>query len=159
MSKLDKYYRVIVNQNSNDFNDKPEYVIQTLFSDKTHLTKNQYKTGNGEWREFSKNNPIYSRLEDACSALIKKCCKDKAEQIRSLEEQLKNAIVPKFKIGQEVFYLGRDAKIYSYIIDHIEGLYFRYCDNNNCYLYEEDLFATKSEAEQRLAELKGETND
>lgn len=121
MSKLDKYYRVIQNQNSNDFNDKPEYVIQTLYSDDKHLSKSQYKTGNGEWREFSKNNPIFSRLEDACGALIRKCCKDKYQQLQTYKkrwEKLKKYILT----NREVLLYAKDEKQHS--IGDLEANYF-----------------------------------
>ena len=79
---------------------------------------------------------------------------EKDQRIAELEEQLKNAIVPKFKIGQEVWYIVQE-KIKSYKIAYIEGINFRYCDKDGSWLGEKDLFATKEEAEQKLKELKG----
>lgn len=87
------------------------------------------------------------------------------QRIAELEEQLKNAIVPKFKIGQEVWYIDTRINdfneqryvIESYIIQEItifkDGI--RYMDEDG-FIYEEDLFATKEEAQARLLELKGE---
>jgi hypothetical protein len=43
-------------------------------------------------------------------------CLDKDQRIAELEEQLKNAIVPKFKIGQEVWYI-EDNQVNSATID------------------------------------------
>lgn len=51
MSKLDKYFRVILNHDSNDWNNKPEYKIQILYSDIKHKAKNQFRNGAGEWKE------------------------------------------------------------------------------------------------------------
>lgn len=82
-------------------------------------------------------------------------------QIRSLEEQLKNAIVPKFKIGQEVWVVDSvfnggviQANINSICISKGEICYTSSAPLPY-YLYEENIFATREEAEARLAELEG----
>lgn len=86
-----------------------------------------------------------------------------------LEEQLKNAIVPKFKIGQAVYTFNKyqDCVYTLYLISiHIEQ--YETTEFNNLvyrarrledgfvggYL-EEDLFATKEEALAKLKELQG----
>lgn len=89
---------------------------------------------------------------------------EQAEQIRSLEEQLKNAIVPKFKIWQEVYYyhIARN-KTYSGVIEDIQwfatrnGIYYRIPQLQRDYFWirEDELFVTQEEAEKRLAELEG----
>lgn len=84
------------------------------------------------------------------------------DDIEDLENKLKNAIVPKFKIGQEVWYIDSRMnsfgeiknKIYSYVIAQIEGLDFRYYGNDGLYCNEDELFATTEEAEKKLEELK-----
>lgn len=94
------------------------------------------------------------------------------QRIAELEEQLKNAIVAKFKIGQKVWYVNKG---YIYKKDwHIEELlingfeykidkrknalvmwYSTYFNDYKNYKYQEkDLFATKEEALAKLEELK-----
>lgn len=98
---------------------------------------------------------------------------DQSEQIRSLEEQLNKAICPKFKIGQELFWLshweGSDGQlfyeIYSCkvckIIFSEERTFYsvtsdRFMDKDyQTELEETILFATREEALARLAELEG----
>lgn len=81
---------------------------------------------------------------------------EKNQRIAELEEQLKNAIVPKFKIGQEVWYISDTNKVFSFKINNIGGLNFRYYDDDGFWLHEEELFATKKEAQAKLEELQGE---
>ena len=95
---------------------------------------------------------------------------NQAQRIAELEEQLKNAIVPKFKIGQEVYTFNKyqDCVYTLYLISiHIEQ--YETTEFNNLvyrarrlqdgfiggYL-EEELFATKEDALAKLEELKGE---
>lgn len=82
-----------------------------------------------------------------------------AEQIAELEERLKNAVVPKFKIGQIVWYIY-GKKIKSFTISKIEVerriVPLIAYSNPYIYQYEENCFATKEQAEQRLKELRGE---
>ena len=91
----------------------------------------------------------------------------KDQRIAELEEQLKNAIVPKFKVGQEVFVIeGKNTR--NSVIDEI---YWTSC--KNCFEYytrliygvndvqyetidENEIFATKEEALAKLKELQGE---
>ncbi len=100
MSKLDKYFRVILNHDSNDWNDKPEYKIQILYSDVKHKIKNQFRNGAGEWEEVKDVNLIYERLEDACGKLILKACKDKDKEIAQLQDQLSQRIEDAEMIAQ-----------------------------------------------------------
>ena len=81
-----------------------------------------------------------------------------------LEEQLKNAIVPKFKIGQEVWIIINnevvevkikiitfyyDCKyVFGYKFDRLWDIIPR---------WEDEIFATKEEAQAKLKELQGET--
>lgn len=95
---------------------------------------------------------------------VKNELKAKDQQIAELEEQLKNAIVPKYKIEQEVFviYEGIVKKTTINSITIFEGnefsYYCKHIDGERFYLEleEQDLFATKAEAEAKLRELQGE---
>ena len=81
-----------------------------------------------------------------------------------LAELKQKAIVPKFKVGQDVFII-LDAVIKDTNINSITifagnelSYYCKYVNNERMYLEldEEEIFATKEEAEQKLAETKGE---
>ena len=81
-----------------------------------------------------------------------------------LAELKQKAIVPKFKVGQDVFII-LDAVIKDTNINSITifagnelSYYCKYVNNERMYLEldEEEIFATKEEAEQKLAEIKGE---
>ena len=84
----------------------------------------------------------------------------KDQRIAELEEQLKNALCPKFKIGQIVYFnddygqilsgsiIAFDYYTSSYIIIDIFG--------NEVWRRTGDVLKTKEEAEQKLAEIKGE---
>lgn len=76
-----------------------------------------------------------------------------SQRIAELEEQLKNAIVPKFKIGQEVWWIYKDDIIESYVISDIRFMCF---GDDGCWLEDKELFATKEEAQAKLKELQGE---
>lgn len=80
-----------------------------------------------------------------------------AQRISELEEQLANSIRPKFKIGQEVYYIDRYGVQKDIVIS------FTYFSRENEILYEMQdeiidhrekyIFATKEEAEAKLEEL------
>ena len=81
-----------------------------------------------------------------------------------LAELKQKAIVPKFKVGQDVFII-LDAVIKDTNINSITifagnelSYYCKYVNNEKMYLEldEEEIFATKEEAEQKLAEIGGE---
>ena len=100
-------------------------------------------------------------MSDICSLLNKQ-----DQRIAELEEQLKNAIVPKFKIGQEVWWVDTRVnsfneqryRIESYLIDSIviTKEQFRYYGDDGLWLGDNELFATKEEAQAKLKELQGE---
>lgn len=88
----------------------------------------------------------------------------KDQRIAELEEQLKNAIVPKFKIGQEVFIICENV-VKNTTIDSLTvfsgnelSYYCKYVDGERMYLEldKNELFATKEEAQAKLKELQGE---
>ena len=87
-----------------------------------------------------------------------------AELEQELAELKQKAIVPKFKVGQDVFII-LDAVIKDTNINSITifagnelSYYCKYVNNERMYLEldEEEIFATKEEAEQKLTETKGE---
>lgn len=98
--------------------------------------------------------------------------KEKDQRIAELEEQLKNAIVPKFNIGKEVWvndWTGqlRTGRIYEIqinsvlhdqqpLVTYLVDFYGNYEDDDqeNDYYEEKDVFATKEEAEAKLEELQ-----
>ena len=100
---------------------------------------------------------------------------EKDQRIKELEEQLANAIVPKFRVGQKIWYI-EDGEIESTIID---DMWIEYCGETEPYfnLYLHDglgltsnsnnekwsphfgvgeyyVFATEAEAEEKLKELQ-----
>lgn len=77
-----------------------------------------------------------------------------------LAELKQKAIVPKFSIGQEVWAISvyRKDCVDNFIIQEIcfcspYGLYYKTNMGINLYEYYFDIFATKEEAEQKLAEI------
>lgn len=92
---------------------------------------------------------------------IKVVTNKQAQRIAELEEQLKNSISPKFKIGQKVWYyhIARN-KIYDGIVEDIQwrpinGMYYRISNlqRNYFWIIDNELFATKEEALAKLEEL------
>ena len=92
---------------------------------------------------LKKDEPLYSR-----------CCEQYLrDRIAELEEQLRNAIVPKFNIGQEVWVVLDDGVAK----DVVENNWFLCSlEKSRLGLYEDYLFATKEEAQAKLKELQGE---
>ena len=93
-------------------------------------------------------------IRNCCAEYVCKKLNEKDQRIAELEEQLANAIVPKFKIGQEVWYTSDTNKVLSFTITKIGGLYFRYYDDKGFWLHEDELFTTEEEAKAKLEELK-----
>ena len=105
-------------------------------------------------------------METACDLL-----NQQDQRIAELEEQLKNAIVPKFKVGQEIWEI---TPLMSWKIKRIEWHKFNGgngdvvmeiyrlghdgTDDYNCCIMPVDndrFFATKEEAQAKLEELRG----
>lgn len=108
-----------------------------------------------------KDNKQLPNLLDCYQSCVR--LNQQSQRIAELEEQLKNAIVPKFKVGQEVWFISMTNYVCNFIIQELQ--YTLCCDGRSgiCYFskdnleeYEWNLFATREEAEQRLKELKGE---
>ena len=103
---------------------------------------------------------------------LKEDLETKDQRIAELEEQLKNAIVPKFKVGQEIWEI---TPLMSWKIKRIEWHKFNGgngdviieiyrlghdgTDDYNCCIMPVDsdrFFATKEEAQAKLEKLQGE---
>ena len=101
---------------------------------------------------FDEEIQTYPSNQSICGILNKQ-----ADRISELEEQLKNAIVPKFKVGQTIWYIyGKNIK--SFTISKIEieiriNPLIAY-SSPYIYQYEENCFATKEEAQVKLEEVK-----
>ena len=94
--------------------------------------------------------------------------KDKDQRIAELEQELaklkEKAIVPKFKVGQEVYYyhIARN-KIYLGLVEDIQyfatrsGIFYRIPNLQRDYFWirEDELFATEQEAQEKLKEMNG----
>lgn len=98
---------------------------------------------------------------------VKERLAEKDKRIAELEEQLENAISPKFKVGQEVWTIRHNNSVYHTRIDEIKVVgikgkneIFYYYDQPGSYAHweelEDNLFATKEEAQAKLEELQGE---
>ena len=124
----------------------------------------------GECRTYPRN---FKGYEQAIKDL--KLYKAKQNQrISELEEQLKNAIVPKFKFMEKVWHINKDyfykkdwyveellINGFEYKIDKRKNAlvmwYSTYFNDYKNYKYQEkELFATKEEALAKLKELQGE---
>lgn len=82
-------------------------------------------------------------------------------KIAEIEEHLKNAVIPKFKIKQTVYSMLGFTEIFKGQIDVFDYYTQRYWvffgDDIGCeWLYESELFRTKKEAQAKLKELQGE---
>lgn len=88
-------------------------------------------------------------------------------ETKALKEQLKNSITPKFSLKQKVWFILRDGKdrdVFSGTITLItlssyykppKLVYTILLVDNDINLAEDELFATREEAQKRLAELEG----
>ena len=116
------------------------------------------------------SNPIYDRMfrgsrfaNEMATLLV-----EYRNRIAELEEQLKNAIVPKFKIGQNVWETRpfMDWEVTSIRFEKHNGILYEIYqlghkgtdDYNGCVLPSDSdrFFATKEEAQAKLKELQGE---
>lgn len=121
-----------------------------------------------EYEKFMKDNEWGS--VDAMQETLNKCEKkyfDIQKQLAELEEQLKNSIRPKFKIGQEVWfvsdpYTARYAKVRHMKIEEISisSIFVErgvmYAGDDWAGISESELFATEEEAKAKLK--GGKTN-
>lgn len=124
-----------------------------------NLSDRQVKDTQNQSQDFMSINTICRRLNQ------------QAQRIAELEEQLKNAIVPKFKIGDKCWAIRNTTNIYNepkqVLIKEITITKncIKYYAKNGCLTnrtnkttmhMQSQLFATKEEAEAKLKQLKGE---
>ena len=118
------------------------------------MSKERYKQWGYESFKDNKTGEIYDNYIDLLN--------EQSQRIAELEEQLKDAIVPKFKIGQEVFYVvdkyefksGEILEIQIWDLKKDNIVYvIEYGGNVWC---ESAVFASKEEAQAKLEELQGE---
>lgn len=85
---------------------------------------------------------------------------DQQQQIADLQHRLSNCIEPKFKIGQEVYFICDPNRIISgWKIADYEYYKQQYIIENKDsidWIHKDRIFATKEEAEAKLRELQGE---
>ena len=102
-----------------------------------------------------------NQIEKSWFEKMKKLDKTYKKQIQDLEHRLANCIEPKFKVGQEVFYLvdkyspvlsGEVLEIQIWDLKKDNIVYvIEYSGNVHC---ESIVFATEAEAKAKLEELK-----
>ena len=132
---------------------KERYVEHTVaweLPNRDSVTKGNYNLADIETKYIPIQTEIISDNKD-------KTINKLQQRIAELEQQLKNAIVPKFKIGQEVWYIDRYGVQKDIIVS------FTYFSIENEILYkmhdeiidhrEKYIFATKEEAQAKLKEL------
>ena len=99
--------------------------------------------------------------------IYKSQMQEKDQRIAELEQELaelkEKAIVPKFKVGQEVYYyhIARN-KIYLGLVEDIQyfatrsGIFYRIPNLQRDYFWirEDELFATEQEAQAKLKEIQ-----
>ena len=118
------------------------------------------------YQETFGNKNMTENLNNMYDAYLK-ILNEKDQRIAELEEKLKNAIVSKFKVGQEVWfvsdpYTARYAKVRHMKIEEISisSIFVErgvmYAGDDWAGISESELFSTKEEAEAKLEELKGE---
>lgn len=120
------------------------------------------------YQEIFGNKNMTENLNNMYEAYLK-ILNEKDQRIAELEEQLKNAVIPKFQIGQEIWEI---TPLMSWKIKRIEWHKFNggngdvvveiyrlghdRTDDYNCCIMPVDndrFFATKEEAEAKLREL------
>ena len=114
------------------------------------------------------SNGIYDYVDD-----VKERLAEKDKRIAELEEQLKDCIRPKFKVGEKVYTFNKNTEcVYELCIkiirieineiskfNNLVYLAERLEDGNFFGYFEVELFSTKEEAQAKLEELKGESNE
>ena len=125
------------------------------------------------YQETFGNKNMTENLNNMYDAYLK-ILNEKDQRIAELEEQLKNAIVPKFRTYQSIFYITQfytstkgnpeyDIISDKYYVSENENeiiLGWNYANDFNqrkyYYVRKDWVFTTKQEAQAKLRELKGE---
>lgn len=96
---------------------------------------------------------IREYFENSHGSIVRESVLNLIDELDAKDEQLKHTIVPKFKIGQEVWYLSEQhrmfrLKVYSLILGE-HGISYRLADKGSMrfLLYERELFASREAAE------------
>ena len=166
------YEKQILDENDTDLR---VCLFSTVDEDDTKTRPEDYTFNFGIWcdsrTEYILNIDV---LFDIKQDLLKEGIIEEVE-VEGLKAKLENAIIFKFKKGQEVWYIfDDDGEIKPIIEKGIIG-YYDYNDYEiptieyfisddgtrdtvHCYIDEKYVFSTKEEAEQKLRELKGESN-
>ena len=112
------------------------------------------------YQEIFGNKNMTENLNNMYEAYLK-ILNEKDQRIAELEEQLKNAIVPKFEVGQTLFRIDFGS-IVPFLVNEIYGhikadktISIQYFDYVGLVIEENELFAIREEAEQKLAEIRG----
>ena len=119
------------------------------------------KIVNGAQKYLSARNGGKQALKDLiCASELREENKQLKQQLAEKDELLRNAIVPKFRLGDEVFclyenelFLGEVIRINinkDFTMFGVEDI------NDNMHFFTDKIFATRQEAEARLNELKGD---
>lgn len=112
------------------------------------------------YQEIFGNKNMTENLKNMYEAYLK-ILNEKDQQIAELEEQLKNAIVPKFKYGQDVWCVYPTNEHRQGFVFELEFVGYTKdkiicCITENEEFEYDEVFETKAEAEAKLRELKGE---
>lgn len=100
-------------------------------------------------------------LETYCIEDLDKFIDNQLDEIYKLRQELaelkQKAIVPKFKVGQEIYYIyGNEIRSMFVSTIEISKNLIVYHSLRDFVQFEFNCFATREEAEQKLAEIKGE---
>ena len=115
-----------------------------------------------KWKQDYEN---CSKLEKSMSKEHQYCLDNWRVCEQELAELKQKAIVPKFKVGQEIYIVcdfNINRIVYGWKIadyEYYKQLYIVVNKDGIDWLPEEKIFATKEEAEQKLAEIKGEKDE
>ena len=121
-------------------------------------------------KDVGKITYVYGVNLEEHKTVIEKQQKRIAELEQELAELKEKAIVPKFKIGQNIFFIDNECQIAQGVVDVIltgQDVFEKWCkysidlgveyeddirfiDKN-----EEEIFATKEEAQEKLKEIQG----
>lgn len=111
-------------------------------------------------KQMLKKNIDLETLVEKYKAQNKKYFAEKIKAKQELAELKQKAIVPKFKVGQEIYYIYGN-EIRSMFVSSIEitKTLIGYHSLRDFAQLENNCFATKEEAEQKLTEIKGEKDE
>ena len=133
-----------------------------LLADKTHQfdsVRQRYHLLNRLQAKYDDKHKLHLS-EMQCLELVEQNEKLQEENAK-LKEQLKNAIVPKFKQFQKVWYISLTNNICEFEIEEIQWVkcidgreMITYSNSELGELYEHDLFPTEAEAQKYLEEHK-----